>query len=46
MVRDAYATFDDGFSTFSAFSGQFYWGTYYRNNSITFHLATDAITQR
>ena len=46
MQRDAYAGFEDTTTVYSALDGQFYWGTHFRNNSITFHLATDGITQR
>ena len=46
MSREAYASFEDTTTTYSALDGQFYWGTHFRNNSITFHLATDGMTQR
>ncbi len=46
MQRDAYATFDDLTSTYDVIPGQFYWGTYYRNNSLTLSLETDGMTQQ
>ena len=45
LERDAYASFNDLTSTYDTIQGQFFWGTYFKNNSITFDLATDGITQ-
>lgn len=46
MSKEAYASFEDITTTYSTLTGQFYWGTYYRNNSIHFRLATDGTTQK
>jgi len=46
MEREGYASFDDLTTTYDTIQGQFYWGTYYRTNSITFDLATDEILQK
>lgn len=46
MEKEGYATFTDLTSTYDVLHGQFLWGTYYKNNSITFNLVGDAITQR
>lgn len=46
MQRGAYAPFDDIVTNYPVLNGQFYWGTYSHNNTITFSLATDGITQR
>ena len=46
MQRNAYAQFEDLTSTYATLTGQFYWGSYYRNNTITFNLVTDGTTQR
>lgn len=46
LEREAYASFEDLTSTYDTIQGQFYWNTYFHTNSITFNLATDAITQR
>lgn len=45
LQRDAYSSFDDLTTTYDALHGQFYWGTYYRTNSLSLTLATDGITQ-
>ena len=45
LERDAYASFNDLTSTYDTIQGQFFWGTYFKSNSITFDLATDGITQ-
>lgn len=46
LQRDAYGQFEDLTSTYDTINGQFYWGTYFHTNELTFNLATDAITQR
>ena len=46
MERDGYAAFDDLTSSYDVVHGQFYWGTYYRTNQLTFQLSTDGIEQR
>jgi hypothetical protein len=46
MTRDGYASFEDITSTYPTLTGQFYWGTYYRNNTIHFNLVTDGMTQK
>lgn len=46
LQREAYAQFDDLTSSYDTIPGQFYWGTYYRNNSLSVSLATDGMTQR
>ena len=45
LERDAYASFDDLTTTYDTIQGQFFWGSYFKSNSITFDLATDGITQ-
>lgn len=45
MERDAYASFEDLTSTYDVIPGQFYWGTYFHQNTLTFDLATDGIDQ-
>ena len=45
MERDAYASFDDLTTTYDVIHGQFYWGTYFRSNTLTFNLTTDEMTQ-
>ena len=45
MQRDAYASFDDLTSAYDVIPGQFYWGTYYRTNSLALSLETDGMTQ-
>ena len=45
LTRDAYSSFDDLTTTYDAINGQFYWGSYYRTNTLKLNLATDGITQ-
>ena len=45
MERNAYASFEDLTTTYDTIQGQFYWGTYFHQNELTFNLATDAMTQ-
>jgi len=45
MERDAYGSFEDLTSTYDVIPGQFYWGTYFHQNTLTFDLATDGIEQ-
>ena len=44
--REAYASFKDLTSEYDVLQGQFYWGTHFHSNSLTFNLATDEMTQR
>lgn len=46
MEKSGYASFDDISTTYNTLPGQFYWGTYYKSNSIKFDLSTDGMTQR
>ena len=45
MKREGSAEFEDLITTYDILDGQFYWGTYFKNNSIQFTLSTDGITQ-
>lgn len=45
ITRNAYANFEDLTSTYAVVDGQFYWGTHFTNNQISFSLATDGMTQ-
>ena len=45
MEREGYANFDALTSTYDVVHGQFYWGSYYRTNQMSFNLATDGIEQ-
>ena len=45
MEREGYASFEDLTSTYDTIHGQFYWGTYFHENSLNLTLATDGITQ-
>ena len=40
-----YGNFEDITSSYSMLDGQFYWGSHFTNNSLTFNLATDGMTQ-
>ena len=40
-----YGNFEDITSSYSMLDGQFYWGSHFTTNSLTFNLATDGITQ-
>lgn len=44
--RKASAEFEDLVDEYNILDGQFYWGTHYKPNKISFRLATDGITQR
>ena len=46
MQRAGSANFEDLVSTYDVADGQFYWGTHYNANELSFILATDRITQR
>lgn len=46
MSRNGYASFEDLTTTYDVLPGQFYWGTHYKTNSMTFKLSTDSMTQR
>jgi len=43
--RNAYSNFDNLTTTYDALQGQFYWGSYYKSNTLSLKLATDGITQ-
>lgn len=45
MQRAGSANFEDLVSTYDVADGQFYWGTHYNANELSFILATDRITQ-
>ena len=45
LNKQLHANFNDLVSEYEVVNGQFYWGTYYTNNQISFTLATDGITQ-
>ena len=45
MEREGYAEFEDLISTYDTINGQFYWGTYFHQNTLDLTLATDGITQ-
>jgi len=45
LTRNLYANFEDLTSTYSVVDGQFYWGTHFTTNQISFSLATDGMTQ-
>ena len=46
MNKNGYADFNSIVTTYDTIQGQYYWGTHYKNNSITFNLATDEMSQR
>lgn len=46
LERDGYASFNDLTTDYDVIQGQFYWGTHFHSNSISFELATDGMTQR
>ena len=45
MEKDGYASFEDLTTVYDTIQGQFYWGTYFHANSLTFTLTTDGMTQ-
>lgn len=45
MEKNLYANFSDLTSSYDTIPGQFYWGTYFHENSLTFNLTTDEMTQ-
>jgi len=45
MENNGYAEFEDLTTTYDTLPGQFYWGTYFHANTLSFTLATDGITQ-
>ena len=45
MNRTGSAEFEDLVDQYNILDGQFYWGTHFKPNRITFKLATDGITQ-
>ena len=46
ISRNGYADFNELATTYEVGYGQYYWGSYYKTNSITFKLATDGMDQR
>lgn len=44
--RNGYSDFDDVVSDYDNLDGQYYWGTHYKSNTITFNLSTDGIDQK
>lgn len=45
MERQLTGNFNDLVTTYDVINGQYYWGTYFTNNELSFTLATDGITQ-
>lgn len=45
LNKQLHANFQDLTVDYEVLDGQFYWGTYYSDNQITFKLATDGMTQ-
>lgn len=45
IQRNSYGSFEDSTTSYSTVDGQFYWGSNYTNNSLSFVLATDGITE-
>ena len=45
LSRAASSEFEDLVDEYNILDGQFYWGTHFKRNKITFKLATDGITQ-
>lgn len=45
MSGNTYAEFTDNVTESEVFDGQIYWSTHFNNNSISFSLATDGITE-
>ena len=45
MSRQLMPNFEDHTSTYEVIDGQFYWGTHFTNNTMTFNLATDGMTE-
>lgn len=45
MERKTSADFEDLTTDYDVVDGMFYWGTYFKNNTISFTLSTDGITQ-
>ena len=46
MQRNAYADFSDNVTQSDVWDGQIFWNSHFNNNSISFSLATDGMTQR
>ena len=46
LERNGYSSFNDLTTSYDNLDGQYYWGTHYKTNSITFNLATDGINQK
>lgn len=45
MQRNIYGNFEDDTTSYEVLDGQYYWGTHFINNGITFNLSTDGITE-
>ena len=45
MERQLTGNFNDLITSYDVINGQYYWGTYFTNNEMSFTLATDGITQ-
>ena len=46
LDRSGYAEFEDLTTTVDVGQGQYYWGTYYKTNSLSFTLSTDGMDQQ
>lgn len=46
LTKNGYANFDDTVTTYDNLDGEFYWGTHYKTNQLTFILSTDGIEQK
>lgn len=46
LSKDGYANFDSITTSYDVGQGQYYWGSYYKNNSLSFTLVTDGMDQR
>lgn len=44
--RDGYTSFNDLTTTYDNLDGQYYWGSHYKAQTITFQLATDGIDEK
>lgn len=45
LQKAGYATFNDTVTTYDNLDGQFYWATHYKQNTLSFILATDGMEQ-
>lgn len=46
MERDGYTPFNDQTTNYDNLDGQYYWGTHFTANTLTFQLSTDGIDQK